>query len=44
LTDDELSELHPWEDWVLAESRVGMPAVGEIEDDLFTGIRELVRS
>ncbi len=44
LTDDELSELHPWEDWVLAESRVGMPVVGEIEDDLFAGIRELVGS
>lgn len=44
LTDDELAEIHPYEDWVLAASRVGVPADGEIESDLFAGIREMARS
>jgi mycothiol S-conjugate amidase len=38
LTDDELAEVYPWEDWILAKSAVGGPADGEIEDDLFAGI------
>jgi mycothiol S-conjugate amidase len=39
LTDDELAEVYPWEDWVLADSRVGIPEPGALEDDLFIGIR-----
>ena len=42
LTDEETAEVYPWEDWVLAESRVGFPAQGEREDDLFAGIRQRV--
>ena len=42
LTDDELAEVYPWEDWVLAESLVGFPPPGELEDDLFAGVRERV--
>lgn len=38
LTDDELAEVYPWEDWILAKSAVGGPAEGEIEDDLFAGV------
>jgi mycothiol S-conjugate amidase len=44
LNDDELGEVYPWEDWVLADSRVGFPGAGEIETDLFAGIRETVRA
>ena len=39
LDDAHIAEIYPWEDWVLAESRVGRPAEGEIEDDLFAGVR-----
>jgi mycothiol S-conjugate amidase len=42
LTDEELADVYPWEDWVLAQSLVGFPAPGELEDDLFAGIRERV--
>ena len=42
VTDEELGEVYPWEDWVLAESLVGFPGPGEFEDDLFAGIRERV--
>jgi len=42
LTDDELAEAYPWEDWVLAESLVGFPPEGEREDDLSAGVRERV--
>ncbi len=42
LTDDELADVYPWEDWVLATSLVGFPPAGEREDDLFAGIRERV--
>lgn len=38
LTDSELAEVYPWEDWVLAKSAVGGPASGTYEDDLFHGI------
>lgn len=40
LSDDELAEVYPWEDWVLARSHVGLPEPGVHEDDLFSGIRE----
>jgi mycothiol S-conjugate amidase len=42
LTDEELAEVYPWEDWVLAASLVGFPSPGEREDDMFAGIRERV--
>jgi mycothiol S-conjugate amidase len=42
LTDEELYEVYPWEDWILARSLVGMPAEGELEIDLFAGIRTSV--
>ena len=38
LTDDQLAEVYPWEDWILARSLVGEPADGELELDLFAGI------
>ena len=43
LDDDELAAVYPWEDWVLAQSHVGMPIEGQFEDDLFAGIRERVQ-
>lgn len=42
LTDAELAEVYPWEDWELARSAVGGPAEGTLEDDLFAGIRAAV--
>jgi mycothiol S-conjugate amidase len=39
LTDEQLAEVYPWEDWILARSLVGSPAEGDLEDDLFAGIR-----
>jgi mycothiol S-conjugate amidase len=38
LSDEEMAEVFPWEDWVLARSTVGGPAAGELEDDLFAGV------
>jgi mycothiol S-conjugate amidase len=38
LSDDELAAAYPWEDWVLAESRVGHVPEGELEDDLFARV------
>ncbi|CAB4879979.1 unannotated protein [freshwater metagenome] len=38
LSDDELAEAYPFEDWVLAHSHVGFVPEGETEDDLFVGI------
>jgi mycothiol S-conjugate amidase len=40
LTDGELAEVYPWEDWVLARSIVDGPAPGTLEDDLFAGVRD----
>jgi mycothiol S-conjugate amidase len=42
LSDDHLAEVYPYEDWELAKSEVGSPAAGQLEDDLFAGIRERV--
>jgi len=39
LDDDELAATYPYEDWILARSRVGTPEPGTLEDDLFAGIR-----
>jgi mycothiol S-conjugate amidase len=43
LPDDVLREIYPWEEYVLARSLVdtGVP-VGELEDDLFAGLRSPV--
>jgi mycothiol S-conjugate amidase len=41
LTDDQLAEVYPWEDWILSKSLVGEPAPGTQECDLFAGVREL---
>jgi mycothiol S-conjugate amidase len=41
LSDEELAAAYPFEDWVLARSTVGLPADGELEHDLFEGLREL---
>jgi mycothiol S-conjugate amidase len=38
LTDEQLAEVYPFEDWVLAKSAVGMPADDDVETDLFAGI------
>ena len=38
LTDEELAEVYPWEDWILARSLVGSLPVGDEERDLFDGI------
>ncbi len=40
LSDEQLAEVYPYEDWILARSLVGEPAEGEYEDDLFAGVRE----
>jgi mycothiol S-conjugate amidase len=40
LPDDVAATVHPWEDYTLARSLVDAPAP---EDDLFAGVRELVR-
>lgn len=39
LSDEELAEVYPYEDWILAQSRVGDVPEGEVEDDLFAGLR-----
>lgn len=40
LSDEELAEVYPYEDWVLARSLVGATRIaGELEDDMFAGIR-----
>jgi mycothiol S-conjugate amidase len=39
LTDEQLADVYPWEDWILARSLVGQPESGELEHDLFDGIR-----
>lgn len=38
LTDEQITEVYPWEDWILARSLVGVPADGALEDDLFAGV------
>ena len=38
LTDEEMVEVYPYEDWVLARSLVGTPAEGHVETDMFEGI------
>ena len=38
LSDEQLAEAYPWEDWILARSLVGEPQQGELEGDLFAGV------
>ena len=38
LTDDQLGEAYPWEDWILAGSRVGDIPGTDAEHDLFAGV------
>ncbi|MEI6495420.1 MAG: PIG-L family deacetylase [Actinomycetota bacterium] len=38
LDDEQLAEVYPYEDWILARSLVGTPAEGEYEVDMFAGI------
>ena len=44
LDDHQLREVYPYEDWILARSLVGTPAEGELETDLFAGVRDLAIS
>ena len=44
LSDEELADVYPWEDWVLARSTVGFPNPGEVESDLFVGMTSEVAS
>lgn len=39
LDDDQLAGVFPWEEWILARSLVGSPSEGELETDLFAGVR-----
>ncbi|HSO95860.1 MAG TPA: mycothiol conjugate amidase Mca [Acidimicrobiia bacterium] len=39
LPDRVIRDVFPWDEFVLAESRVGRPEPGETEDDLFAGVR-----
>jgi mycothiol S-conjugate amidase len=38
LSDEQLSETYPWEDWILARSTVGAIPEGDEERDLFAGV------
>lgn len=44
LSDDELTAVYPWEDWILARSLVGDIPTDDSERDLFAGVREAVVS
>jgi mycothiol S-conjugate amidase len=40
LTDEEMADIYPWEDWQLARSTVAGPGEGTIETDMFAGLRQ----
>jgi mycothiol S-conjugate amidase len=43
LTDEQMTEVYPWEDWILARSTVGpIPERDAVEGDLFAGVHEHV--
>jgi len=44
LADDELRQVYPWEDWILARSLVGPIPDDDSERDLFAGVRTSVGS
>ncbi len=39
LTDEQLAGVFPWEEWILARSLVGTVIDGELEADIFAGVR-----
>jgi mycothiol S-conjugate amidase len=39
LTDAELADVYPWEDWILAQSHNREVPEGMLETDMFVGIR-----
>ncbi len=42
LDDEQMTEVYPWEDWILARSLVGSIPADDGERDLFAGVRERV--
>ncbi len=44
LDDDELAEVYPWEDWILARSLVGPIPTDDRERDLFAGVDDRVEA
>jgi mycothiol S-conjugate amidase len=42
LDDDQLTEIYPWEDWILGRSLVGSIPSGDGERDLFAGVGDRV--
>ncbi len=42
LSDEELVEVYPYEDWILARSTVGPVPPDHLEHDLFEGIAAVV--
>ena len=40
LTDEQLAETYPWEDWILAQNRVGAIPDTDAERDLFAGLNQ----
>jgi mycothiol S-conjugate amidase len=40
LTDEEMAEVYPYEDWMLARSTVPGPEPGTLETDMFAGLRQ----
>jgi mycothiol S-conjugate amidase len=38
LSDDQLAEIYPYEDWILARSTVGPIPESDTEYDLFDGV------
>ncbi|RLE26069.1 MAG: mycothiol conjugate amidase Mca [Actinobacteria bacterium] len=42
LDDDQLTEIYPWEDWILSRSLVGSIPAADGERDLFAGVRDRV--
>jgi hypothetical protein len=38
LSDEELGEVYPWEDWILGRSLVGSLPDADDERDLFAGV------
>ena len=42
LSDDQLAEVFPYEEWILARSLVGEPAPDAVETDMFVGVTDAV--
>ena len=39
-SDEQLAEVYPFEEWILARSLVGEPSVEHVETDMFAGVSE----